>query len=508
MNRRIDDELRQLHCPDDRSVEELAEQYPALDAAAIDRIDAMCERKLSERMNMTEMMSEAATVATGVTKITRTQWIRPVTTAAACLLLVAGVAGTALLGGNKLPSTTPLPVSTDVTDPDSTTDPDKETTPNTETIPNTETNANTESASAVIVTETVVSAATTDMTAAMSDPTAAASTAAATSTTTVSAVENDEIFEGLTMSDLYALFDRNVRCMEYFCSEGLPTSSETVDEHGFLYPVTSVFTSFAELESFVRDTYVSTAADEILTEYPLGGPLYKDYNGKLCFDNFYAVQGYCYTADWKDVKIFNPARVAPDRVVFDVVDISDQTGMTCDAYLENGVWKLEKLYGYDKVEQDHMSKEAFILEQTLHQLALADLEMDIYCIEDEPLEGTALYPVDYTHAGVTFTDGASFEKHLKGIYHEEAVDYMLNHYIYRVIDNVVYVDTEKAEMDPPADSYVDWREITVYDIQFKDETTCTFSVYSNADPAADMEYTAAYVDGSWKICTFPTRLLK
>ena len=100
--------LRQLSPLDDQAVEEIAEIAPALDDAAKDRIEALCEKKMRlETMNTANQIH-----AEGVTNITRTQWYRPVMTTAACLLIAAGIGGAMFLGNHR-PAVTP-PVSTDV----------------------------------------------------------------------------------------------------------------------------------------------------------------------------------------------------------------------------------------------------------------------------------------------------------------------------------------------------------------------------------------------------------
>ncbi len=500
----IEEDLRQLHCPDDQTVEELAAQYPALDAAALDRIDALCERKLSERMN-TMTANNNMPLASGVTKITRNQWFRPVTAAAACLLIVAGVAGTSLLG-RKMPSVNPMPpVSTENNDP---------TAASAETQNTTETIAT--EVPAVIVTETVISEVTTDIS--TETTTAVESTAPIAAAHSTEAAAADTIIDGLTMSDLYALFNKNLACLEHYFLSPLPVASTTNDPDGYIFEVTSnTFASYSELESFVRSTYTADKAQEILTSYPTGGPLYLEYNGKLCRDDYYVMDGFDHSVDWYHYRIMNPAVVSENRLTFDVVtdyvfdtEDGEKYAETCYIVRENGTWKLEDLYGFAKVEYDRPSKEETLLYnknvEELHALAEAAMGLDIYCIENEPLDGTGLYAVDYTHAGVSFTDGASFEAHVRSIYDEAAAEYVLNDYIYRIIDNKVYIDTEKAAMNPTK-PYVNWTEFTVESIDFESEDVCTFYIYSNYNFNAYKTFRAVRTSGGWRMTDFPTDLL-
>ncbi len=507
----IEEDLRQLHCPDDQTVEELAAQYPALDAAALDRIDALCERKLSERMN-TMTSSENMPLVSGVTKITRTQWFRPVTATAACLLIAAGIAGTSLLGG-KMPSVTPMPpVSTENNDP---------TAASAETQTGTETTA--AEAPAVIVTETVISEVTTEIsteTTTAVESAAAASTAAiaaatAASTEAAAADPADVIIEGLTMTDLYALFNQNIACLEYYFLSPLPVASTTNDPDGYIFEVTSdTFASYSALESFVRSTYTANTAQDILTTYPSGGQLYLESNGKLCRDDYYVIGGFDYAVDWDHYQITNPAVVSENCLTFDIVtdyvfdtEEGEKYAETCYIVRENGTWKLDDFYGMEKMEYDRPSKEETVLYNKnvveLHALAEAAMGLDIYCIENEPLDGTKLYAVDYTHAGVSFTDGKSFEAHVRSIYDDAAAEYILNDYIYRIIDNKVYIDTEKADMES-ADSYVNWTEFTVESIDFEYENTCTFRIFSNYTFDAYKTFRAVRTSDGWRMTDFPT----
>ncbi len=125
MKRRMNPDDRNLWKEwDDRMIEELAECVPALDDAAKDRIERLCE----EKMELRETMNTQNTIyATNVENITRTQRYRPLIAAAACLLLTVGAAGVFMMGTHR-PGVTP-PVATDVPT-EMTTEPTAETQPN------------------------------------------------------------------------------------------------------------------------------------------------------------------------------------------------------------------------------------------------------------------------------------------------------------------------------------------------------------------------------------------
>ncbi len=99
---------------DDRSIEEIAADVPALDDAARDRIEALCEEKM--RMRDMKTGNEEIVYAGNIQNITRTQWFRPAVTAAACLVLAAGVGGMMMLGGNHHGITPQPPVNSGMED--------------------------------------------------------------------------------------------------------------------------------------------------------------------------------------------------------------------------------------------------------------------------------------------------------------------------------------------------------------------------------------------------------
>lgn len=105
----IENELLQLTCPDDEMVEKIAEEIPLLDKTAKERILELCERKMDMNMNMNKdnekekikrTIYDNSDTVTGVEKYKKPAWQRPVMSAAASLLIVAGVGGAIALNGN------------------------------------------------------------------------------------------------------------------------------------------------------------------------------------------------------------------------------------------------------------------------------------------------------------------------------------------------------------------------------------------------------------------------
>lgn len=100
----IDKELEQLTCPED-SIEETAEEFPMLDDKAKERILKLCERKMNTDMKENNIKKTDYDTVSGVEKYNRPKWHRPVT-AAASLLVAAGIGGAVLLNLNGSPDDT------------------------------------------------------------------------------------------------------------------------------------------------------------------------------------------------------------------------------------------------------------------------------------------------------------------------------------------------------------------------------------------------------------------
>jgi len=106
----IENELKQLTCPDDETIEKIAEEIPVLDDAAKERILKLCERKMDLKMNkdikkdnIKRTDYDNSDTVKGVEKYNRPKWYRPVMSTAASLLVVAGIGGAIALKGNLKP---------------------------------------------------------------------------------------------------------------------------------------------------------------------------------------------------------------------------------------------------------------------------------------------------------------------------------------------------------------------------------------------------------------------
>ncbi len=482
------DEFEQLRHPDERIVQEIAEQFPVLDDAAKDRIETLCERKLSERMNSMTRTNDM-TFTTGVEKITRTQWFRPAVTAAACLLIAVGVAGGAMMGG-RTPSVNPTPPVNSRNDD-----------------PSFATAASTESASKESSEKTqegTQNATQEDTQAASEQITATESSTSATITATETAAAESQkntdepLINGLRISDLRTMFEKNVNCLQYFVTAPRSAKGEALDGNSIYEVNFPEFSSYAELERYVYSTYCDPFADVLLHNFPLNGSVYLDYNGKFCVDTRYALNGISLDGDWSNFEIVNPAAMSEYAITFDVVipnihDADKPIGATCIAMLESDGWRLETMYGYEKSEIPTSDQNGSSVNEALH--VLVDRAMQIssdYPTKGEALPNTSLYEVDFSEINTDyFWDYASFEELVNETFTPEVAEWVLYHSIYKEINGKLYLDTEKAAYVQGA--LVEW---SVFDVVVDSMTeaesgnTCTFRAIATDDPSIQFPDTA------------------
>ncbi len=617
-------ELRQLSPLDDRAVEEIAEIAPALDDAAKDRIEALCEKK----MRLEDMNTTTQVYTEDVKHITRTQRFRPIMTLAACLVLVAGIGGAMFLGNHR-PAVTP-PVSTDVSD---TTD-----TPTESTLPS---DLSMEELRSMMdqnvkcldyfATLTSVSYKTEDLgnstyevesgdfasyaelkdfvystfcdefanellngnpdrcahyleyngkfciqpmtsldgvsfledwssysitnSEAMDENTATFDVTVnriyddgektPTSYTCMAVRESDgwrleklygyeePMLNDLTLEDLRSMMDQNVKCLDYFATLSSIRYKDK-DLGGGIYEVVSDdFSSYAELEAYVYSTYCDEFANKLLTSYPVGDPLYLEYDGKLCMR---LINGRFIDENWNTYEITNPAAVDENTIVFDVVmekyETAGTCGYTCKAIRESDGWRLEKLYGYEKWDESTSS------DQNGSNADNSEVPMDLLMVlvrrsmmlsSDYPTKGdalpnTSLYEVDFDSMAeyeTYFRDYPSFKEFVHQLYTAEVADWILHDSIYKEVDGKLYMDLEKAAYVQGA--LVDWSVYTIAVDSVVPEgegVSCTFRAIATDDPDIQFPdttledrteyYTAQKTDefSGWKISTKPQYLVK
>lgn len=149
------------------------------------------------------------------------------------------------------------------------------------------------------------------------------------------------------------LLDRNIEAFsQIFYLQTLPVDTEDGSYRTGIYPVKSdKFKTFADLESFVRDTYVKNEADYLLTDFNNMGPQYMDIDGRLYTDKS-KEGGVGYNIDWTDYKVevkkitsgiitltvtVKEMEFTPGPIVQKDLDI------TVKMIKEDGKWLLEKM---------------------------------------------------------------------------------------------------------------------------------------------------------------------
>ncbi len=492
---------------DDRSIEEIAADVPALDDAARDRIEALCEEKM--RMRDMKMGNEEIVYAGNIQNITRTQWFRPAMTAAACLVLAAGVGGMMMLGGNHHGITPQPPVNSGIEDTTAASGEETET-PTQETI-------------TVIATETALSGVTE-----ISGTTAVTTTTATTTETVIeTAIEGVPVYEMPELSVLKALCSRNADCLSYFVTSPCPTVGEALDGQ-FIYEVDfPEFANYAALERYVYGTYADSFANELLHNFPKNGPMYLDYNGKLCIDTYYVLENLYLEGDWSNVEITNPAMISENRLTFDIVvdNYDEPIGCTAIAVLENGSWQLEKMYGYDKVDLGYPEKEDVETVAVKEDLALlVRMEMQLspdYLLKENPISGTSVYEVDFENMVSPesyFFDYETFSEYLYEVFTPETAEWVLYDSVFENVNGNLCIDTSKTASIQEAP--VNWEEFFIEIDSMSDSgNTCTFRAVATDHPDYQLPgttledrtdyYTAQYINGlGWRLSEKPDYLLK
>ena len=113
-------------------------------------------------------------------------------------------------------------------------------------------------------------------------------------TSDVSSVVSEKEPETIPLVIAKELFDRNIRALEVFNLSKLDYEEEPVD--GTFCPVKDArFKTFADLDEYVRATFVKDVADSLLIERGL----YKDINGVFCID-ISKLEGRGYYVSWVD----------------------------------------------------------------------------------------------------------------------------------------------------------------------------------------------------------------
>ena len=168
----------------------------------------------------------------------------------------------------------------------------------------------------------------------------------------VTTAETGESAPLLNENDLETLFDRNLNCVLNIFDLGY-LQFEEASENG-LHKVTDPrFKDFAELEAYVRETYVPQVANELLFgEIVPGHTMYVNRDGALYIDET-VLGGVGYYVDWSRYTV-SVESLDGNTCVFTVTASILEPGdnvtpepyvKTATAVYENGAWLLtEKIY--------------------------------------------------------------------------------------------------------------------------------------------------------------------
>ncbi|MBP5289456.1 MAG: hypothetical protein J6Z79_06275 [Clostridia bacterium] len=151
----------------------------------------------------------------------------------------------------------------------------------------------------------------------------------------------------MTEEALGELIDRNLNCILNFF-ELSTLQYDTAPTANGLHKVTDPrFNSFAELEAYVRGTYVKEVADTLLGERIPGHTLYVDKDGELYLDEA-AIGGKGYYVDWANYALSLDSLTA-NQCTFTVTASILEPGYNLTpkpykvkgtAVVEDGVWLL------------------------------------------------------------------------------------------------------------------------------------------------------------------------
>lgn len=182
-------------------------------------------------------------------------------------------------------------------------------------------------------------------------PANAEDTESVSETISETVTETEASVSSVSEEELRTLMEQNLDCMRYIFSLGTLAYSGDPVQGDSVYKVDDRFSTFAELEEYVRGVYCREEADRLLYNYPYEGePLYFDVDGALCIDaNRAGAKGYY--VDWTDFGL--TINSADDTMCeFTVTGLMEEPAeepvyveykADARAVCEDGKWVLEKM---------------------------------------------------------------------------------------------------------------------------------------------------------------------
>lgn len=165
----------------------------------------------------------------------------------------------------------------------------------------------------------------------------------------------------LLNTKLNKLFQNNLRCAELFLNTDIETEGGAIDGESIYHVAPSQFENYEAFREYIYSVYCDNSAEIYLTstKFNVGinfpnpeKPLYFEYEGKLCIDYKNAHPGHEIIFDWSQYNLeivdFNESTctftvTSTMEPYFDGYT-TEESCITCTAYLEDGEWRLEEMY--------------------------------------------------------------------------------------------------------------------------------------------------------------------
>lgn len=343
-----DDIFKNFKNLDDPTVEEISQKVPFLDSNAKERIARECERKIHMKDNKTNNQEnddnqDKKTIVDKV-EVYHSKWYRSAIAAAACFVLIIGVAaGGAVIKSNR-----------NIDKPYIT-----QTQPTKQSVIISQTSSPSTKENSVIVTKAVNTTQTaltsvpqtTDAPAANTTQQPLQTTQQSSHETTSTASQSPYIDEDIIRD----LIKENDNCRIIYNIGNLSYSSDNpiIKDGMTYYEITNPeYSSFSELEDYIRSVYTSDATEKILFNKPYENcQKYLDVDGKLCLDARY-MGGRGYYTKWENCTIeiistegnsctFKATGKYCEPAEFPT---PEDYPITQTIIYENGSWKLQEIF--------------------------------------------------------------------------------------------------------------------------------------------------------------------
>lgn len=342
-----DDIFKNFKNLDDSTVEEISHRVPFLDSAAKERIARECEMKINMKDNKTKSKendnNEHKKTIVDSVEVYHSKWYRSAIAAAACFVLIIGVAaGGAVIKSNR-----------NIDNPGII-----QTQPSKQSVISSQTSSPSTNENNVIVTKpenpTQTALTSVPNTTDVSSPDTSQSlqtTQQSSNETTSTVSQSPYIDEDIIRN----LINENTKCRIIYNTGNLPYTiyNPIIKDGVTYYEITSPeYSSFSQLEDYIRSVYTSDAAEEMMFNRPYENcQKYADINGKLYLNNNY-MGGKGYHTIWDDCTIQilstegNSCTFKATGKSYPLAENPQPEDYTVTQTLiyENGGWKLQGIF--------------------------------------------------------------------------------------------------------------------------------------------------------------------